>query len=224
MIRTYGGLELEAASSQGVQHPERPSTLGGRMVVAKWSRGWFVVYRVHRYMKPSCSRIRDLGILRAAYNPGEAHASEQKDWSLRSMFTVTTTWISLSIVYVRWCKILVFLGLIRSLTMLCNLYWVNNNCIRSLTLSNKGKKCFAAPLRGATSPAGPALAPPLPDWPRWNLNSCFGLFRTSWVHLVLLFCLTKLRAKQAKVVQKFVPWSRVGIFFKRTLPIHPIGP
>jgi len=155
MIRTYGGLELEAASCQGVQHPELPSTLGGRMVIAKWSRGWFVVYRVHRYMKPSCSRIRDLGILRAAYNPGEAHASEQKDWSLRSMFTVTTTCISLSIVYVRWCKILVFLGLIRSLTMLCNLYWVNNNCIRSLTLSNRGKKCFAAPLRGATAPAGP---------------------------------------------------------------------
>ena len=39
--------------------------------------------------------------------------------------------------------------------MLCNLYWVNNICIGSLTLSNRGKKCFAAPLRGATAPAGP---------------------------------------------------------------------
>jgi len=39
--------------------------------------------------------------------------------------------------------------------MLCNLYWVYNNCTRSLTLSNRDKKCFAAPLRGATAPAGP---------------------------------------------------------------------
>ena len=165
MIRTYGGLELEAASSQGFQHPERPD---GRSKVKPWVV--FVVYRVHPYMKPSCSRIRDLGILRAAYNPGEAHASEQKDWSLRSMFTVTTTCISLFIVYVRWCKILVFLGLIRSLTMHCNLYFVNNNCIGSLTLSNRGKKCFATPLRGATAPAAP--------WLRHWLHLC-GMYMSS---------------------------------------------
>ena len=51
-----------------------------------------------------------------------------------------------------------------------------------------------------------------PDWPRWDLNSCFGAFRTIWVHLVPFGCLTKLGAKQAKLGQKFVPRSRVGIF------------
>ena len=51
-----------------------------------------------------------------------------------------------------------------------------------------------------------------PDWTRWDLNSCFDAFRTIWVHLVLFGCLTKLGAKQAKLGQKFVPRSRVGIF------------
>ena len=39
----------------------------------------------------------------------------------------------------------------------------------------------------------------------WDLNSCFGVFCTIWVHLVLFGCLTKLGAKRAEVVQKFVP-------------------
>ena len=39
----------------------------------------------------------------------------------------------------------------------------------------------------------------------WDLNSCFGAFRTIWVHLVPFGCLTKLGTKQAEVVQKFVP-------------------
>ena len=38
------------------------------------------------------------------------------------------------------------------------------------------------------------------------------MFRAIWVHLVPFGCLTKLGAKRAEVVQKFVPWSRVGIF------------
>ena len=37
-------------------------------------------------------------------------------------------------------------------------------------------------------------------------------------------CLTKLGAKRAEVVQKFVPRSRVGFFLQRMHPIHPIGP
>ena len=36
--------------------------------------------------------------------------------------------------------------------------------------------------------------------------------------------LTKLGAKRAELVQKFVPRSRIGIFRKRTHPILPIGP
>ena len=62
-----------------------------------------------------------------------------------------------------------------------------------------------------------------PDWPRWDLNSCFGVFRNIWVHLVPFGCLTKLGAKQAKVVQKLVPWSRVRFRDERTrsTPLDP---
>ena len=51
-----------------------------------------------------------------------------------------------------------------------------------------------------------------PDPPHWTLNSCFGLFCTIWVHSGPFGCLTKLGAKRAELVQKFVPRSRVGIF------------
>ena len=44
-----------------------------------------------------------------------------------------------------------------------------------------------------------------PDPSHWTLNSCFGAFHTIWVHLEPLGCLTKLSAKQAELVQKFVP-------------------
>ena len=51
-----------------------------------------------------------------------------------------------------------------------------------------------------------------PDPPHWTLNSHFGVFRTIWVHLGPFGCLTTLNAKWVKLVQKFVPQSRVGIF------------
>jgi len=51
-----------------------------------------------------------------------------------------------------------------------------------------------------------------PDPPHWTLNSRFGSFCTIWVHLGPFGCLTKLGAKRAEVMQKFVPWSSVGIF------------
>ena len=38
------------------------------------------------------------------------------------------------------------------------------------------------------------------------------MFRTVWVHSGQFGCLTKLGAKRAELVQKFVPQSRVGIF------------
>ena len=44
-----------------------------------------------------------------------------------------------------------------------------------------------------------------PDPPHMTLNSCFGAFRTILVHLEQFGCLTKLVAKQAEQVQKFVP-------------------
>ena len=43
-------------------------------------------------------------------------------------------------------------------------------------------------------------------------NSCFGAFRTIWVHLGPLGCLTKLGEKRAEIMQKFVPRSCVRIF------------
>ena len=39
--------------------------------------------------------------------------------------------------------------------------------------------------------------------PHWNLNSCFGAFRTVLVHLRPFGCLVKLGAKCSKLVQKF---------------------
>src|SRR6185437_15973865 len=40
----------------------------------------------------------------------------------------------------------------------------------------------------------------------------FGAFCTVWVHSRLFGCLTKIGAKRAELVQKFVPRSRIGIF------------
>ena len=51
-----------------------------------------------------------------------------------------------------------------------------------------------------------------PDPPHWTLNWCFGAFCTIWVHLSPFGCLTKLGAKHAELVQKFVPRIRVELF------------
>ena len=51
-----------------------------------------------------------------------------------------------------------------------------------------------------------------PNPPHSTLTSCFGAFCTSWMHLGQFGCVTKLSAKQAKLVQKFVPRSHIGIF------------
>ena len=53
-----------------------------------------------------------------------------------------------------------------------------------------------------------------PDPPHWTLSSCFGAFCTIWVHLGPFGCLTKLGAKRAELVQKFVPQSQIGIFLE----------
>ena len=51
-----------------------------------------------------------------------------------------------------------------------------------------------------------------PDTPHWTLKLRFGAFHTIWVHSGLFGCLTKLGAKLAELVQKFVPRSRIRIF------------
>ena len=51
-----------------------------------------------------------------------------------------------------------------------------------------------------------------PDPTHGTLNSCFGVFCTIWMHLGPFGCFSKLSAKQAELVQKFVSRSRVKIF------------
>ena len=60
--------------------------------------------------------------------------------------------------------------------------------------------------------------------PHWNLNSCFVAFRTILVHLRPFGCLVKLGAKRSKLVQKFVPRSRVGIFCNERTRSTPLDP
>src|SRR6185369_12720765 len=52
----------------------------------------------------------------------------------------------------------------------------------------------------------------------------FWCVRTIWVHSGLFGCLTKLGAKQAELVQKFVPRSRVGIFHNECTRSTPLDP
>ena len=51
-----------------------------------------------------------------------------------------------------------------------------------------------------------------PDPPDLALSRRFAAFSTIWVHPGPFGCLTKLGAKRAEQVQKFVPRSRVRIF------------
>jgi hypothetical protein len=51
-----------------------------------------------------------------------------------------------------------------------------------------------------------------PIHPHWTLNYRFAAFRNIWVHLGPFGCLTKLGAKRAELVQKFMPRSCVGVF------------
>ena len=50
------------------------------------------------------------------------------------------------------------------------------------------------------------------------------MFRTICVHLGPFGCNTELSAKQAKLVQKFVPRSRVGIFYNEHTRSTPLDP
>ena len=52
----------------------------------------------------------------------------------------------------------------------------------------------------------------------------FSAFRTIWEHSGPFGCLTKLGAKRAELVQKFVPRSRVGIFLKENTRSTPWDP
>src|SRR6185312_6355060 len=60
--------------------------------------------------------------------------------------------------------------------------------------------------------------------PHCTLNTCFGVFCTIWMYLEPFGCLTKLSAKRAELVQKFVPQSRVIIFRNEHTRLTPLGP
>ena len=64
----------------------------------------------------------------------------------------------------------------------------------------------------------------IPNPLHWTLNWCFGAFRTIYVHSGPFGCHTKLGAKRAELVQKFVPRSRVGIFPNERTRSTPLDP
>ena len=61
-----------------------------------------------------------------------------------------------------------------------------------------------------------------PDPPHWTLN--LGAFHTIWVHSGPFCGLTKHSAKWAKLVEKFVQQSRVGIFRNERTRSSPLDP
>ena len=58
----------------------------------------------------------------------------------------------------------------------------------------------------------------------WTLNWHFGACQTIWLHPRPFGCFTKLDAKRAELVQKFVPRSRVGIFLNECTRYTPLDP
>ena len=63
-----------------------------------------------------------------------------------------------------------------------------------------------------------------PDPPYWTLKKCFGAFHKILVHLGPFSWLTKLDAKRAELVQKFVPRSGVEIFLTERTHSTPLDP
>ena len=63
-----------------------------------------------------------------------------------------------------------------------------------------------------------------PDPPHLALNKRFHAFRTIWVHPGPFGCLTKLVAKRAELVPKFVPQSCVGFFYNKCTQSTPLDP
>ena len=56
----------------------------------------------------------------------------------------------------------------------------------------------------------------------WTPNSHFGAFRNIQVHFGPFGCLTTLSAKRVKLVQKFVPQIRIGIFHNERTRSTPL--
>ena len=94
----------------------------------------------------------------------------------------------------------------------CVSYHLDPFGIVMLPYKTKGKTGRTSAKVRTTKSSRIFLATNASNPPHWNLNSCFGAFRTILVHLRPFGCLVKLRAQRSELVQKFVPRSRVIIF------------
>ena len=83
-------------------------------------------------------------------------------------------------------------------------------CDHSVALRNSGQNVSNYCKSSCHEDTSKFFATNAPDPAHWTLNTCFGVFRTICMHLGSLGCLTKLSAKLAELVQKFVPRSRIG--------------
>ena len=96
------------------------------------------------------------------------------------------------------------------------LLWKSTQCKMGWIGAINAKVCATKSLRNFSKPLHPIH-------PIGPLNSCFGAFHSARVHLGMFRYVSKLIAKRAEVVQlmqKFVPWSHIGIFRnKRTRSI-----
>ena len=92
-------------------------------------------------------------------------------------------------------------------------------CLRKLG-AKRSEKCKSS----CHEVASEFFATNAPDSPIWTLNRRFGAFRTIWVQSGPFGCLTKIGAKRAELVQKFVPRSRVGIFRNERTGSTPLDP
>ena len=63
-----------------------------------------------------------------------------------------------------------------------------------------------------------------PDPPHRTLNSCFGVFRTIWMHLGPFGCLTKTQCKTGRTRGKVRATKSRHKFSQRTHRIDPLGP
>ena len=63
-----------------------------------------------------------------------------------------------------------------------------------------------------------------PVHPHLTLNWCFGAFHTIWVYSGPFGCLTKPGGKRVELVKKFVPRSRIRIFYNECTQSTPLDP
>src|SRR6185312_9085517 len=85
-------------------------------------------------------------------------------------------------------------------------------CDHSVALRNSGQNILNKCKSSWHEDVSEFFVTNAPNPPHWTLNTCFGAFLTICVDLGPFGCLTKLGAKRAELVQKFVPRSCVGVF------------